>query len=687
MKAKQIYLTFLILFFFVQSNIFSQIHQPVKWSFSSKRVSDDEAVLTFRAKIDNTWHLYGAYIPSGGPIATTFYYDTVLTDFAFDGKLVEPTGKTKYDKEFEMNLKMFDKEAIFTQKIKIKNPKAFKITGYVTFMCCDDSQCLPPTDEAFEFKFDKKSNASSTLDENANAVQDTAELISSDDTLTKNDSSSTESNLSNTIEKQNKEEEGGFLGIIIKGFLGGLLALLTPCVFPMIPMTVTFFLRSRKSRKKAIADAIIYGASIISIYVIIGLSITIIFGANALNSMATSPVFNTIFFLLLLIFSISFFGVFELQLPAKWTNALDSKADKTSGLLSIFLMAFTLVLISFSCTGPIIGTLLVDAATSGKMLSPLLGMAGFATALAIPFTLFAIFPSWLQSMPKSGGWLNAVKVVLAFVLLAFSLKFLSSADSVGQWNLLPREVFLALWIIIFTLLGFYLLGKIKFSHDTEMKHLPVSRLFLSIAVFTFVVYMLPGMFGAPLKLIGSFLPDISSQEFVLTQGGGAGDGVQEELPEGKKVKLGAHGLVKFLDYEEGMAYAKDKNKPVFLDFTGFGCTNCKKMENNVWSDKRVLKILKNDFVIIALYLDDITKLSESEQYISTVGNKERKIRTVGAKWSDFQAKTYGVNSQPYYVLLDNEGKKLVENAFTLSSDIEAFTSFLSKGKAQYEAGK
>jgi len=653
---------------------FSQIFDPVKWTFSVDRISDDVATLIFTAKIDKTWHLYSTVVetrPEGNPVATSFTFEPAKNKFQLNGKVTEPKGVTKYDPNFEMNLKLFDKSAVFKQKIKILSADAFVIKGFVEFMCCDDSRCLPPTEAPFELKIEKKSGLS-PLTNDTSATIDTASVPDTSMVKTKTDSIP----VVNTAEKG--KEKTGLLWIFVIGFLGGLLALLTPCVFPMIPMTVSFFLRGKKSKKKGITDALFYGISIMIVYVVLGLGITIIFGANALNAMSTNPIFNILFFLLLLVFAISFFGVFELQMPSKWTNALDSKADKTSGFISIFFMAFTLVLVSFSCTGPIIGTLLVEAAVSGKTLSPIVGMTGFSLALAIPFTLFAVFPSWLKSMPKSGGWLNAIKVVLAFSLLAFSLKFLSTADLVGQWNFLSRPVFLALWIVIFTLMGMYLLGKIKFSHDSEMNHLPVGRLFLAIAVFTFVVYMIPGMFGAPLKLISSFLPPMTTQDFVLTSGGGPA--LTEALPEGKNVSRGAHGLVMFHDYKEGLDYAKEKGKPVFLDFTGLGCVNCKKMEADVWSDSRVLNILSKDYVIVSLYVDDRTTLPEAEQYISKLGGKERKIKTIGNKWSDFQAEKFGVNSQPYYVLLDNNGNKLVEEAFSFNTDVDAFVKFLEAGK-------
>ncbi len=667
MKNKLLKYSLLIIISVFSFQVFSQILEPVKWSFLLERTNDDEAILIFKAKIEKTWHLYGTDLPPGGPIATSFNYEKDAQKYKLVGKVSEPKGVTKFDPNFEMEMKLFDNAAVFKQKIKIISAESFTIKGYVEFMCCDDARCLPPTEEPFEFQLEKKTIPTDTI----------AQI---DDTIPNNDTVQTVITENQTGAPQ-EEEKSSVFWIFIFGFLGGLLALITPCVFPMIPMTVTFFLRGKKSRRKAITDAAVYGISIVVIYVILGLGISIIFGANALNAMATSPIFNILFFLLLIVFAVSFFGVFELQMPAKWTNALDSKADKTSGFISIFFMAFTLVLVSFSCTGPIIGTLLVEAAVSGKTLSPLMGMMGFSIALAIPFTLFAIFPSWLQSMPKSGGWLNAVKVVLAFILLAFSLKFLSTADLVGQWNILSRPVFISLWIVIFSFMGMYLLGKIKFSHDSDMPHLPVSRLFLAIITFSFVVYMLPGLLGAPLKFISSFLPPMTTQDFVLTQGGGTAS--EEPLPEGKHVKRGVHGLIMFTDYAEGLSYAKQQNKPIFLDFTGLGCVNCKKMEADVWADNNVLKLLKEDFVIISLYVDDRTELPENEQFTSTLGGKERKIRTIGQKWSNFEAEKFGMNSQPFYVILNTEGNKLIEETFAFNPNAEAFFNFLKKGKESF----
>ncbi len=469
----------------------------------------------------------------------------------------------------------------------------------------------------------------------------------------------------------------------IMGILGGLLAMLTPCVFPMIPLTVSFFLRNADNRTRAFRDALFYGFTIIFAYVVLGLAISVIFGPATLNALATSPGFNIFFFALLVFFAASFFGAFELTMPASWSNALDSKADKTGGLIGVFLMGLTFVLVSFSCTGPIVGTLLVEAAIGGSVFAPAIGMLGFSLALAIPFSLFALFPTALKSLPKSGGWMNAVKVVLGFIVLAFSLKFLSIADAVGQWGILDREVFLVIWIAIFLLMGLYLIGKIKFAHDTELKYLSVPRLMLAIATFAFVLYMIPGLWGAPLRAISSFLPSPVTQDFdlsrITTQ---APTNESETIYVGKSVQEGPHGLMAFTDYDEGMAAARQAGKPVFLDFTGLGCANCRRMEANVWSDPRVLEKLRNDFVKISLFVDDRTRLPEEEQFISSALGRERRVSTIGQKWSVFQAERYGANTQPYYVILDHE-ENMLAPAYGYDTNVERYLEFLTTGSNNF----
>ncbi len=651
-------------------NLHAQVLEPVKWSFSSEMTGKNTAMLKFNATIEDGWYLYSQNIPDGGPIKTSFYFND-LSGFEFvgsdveiteeeswtgDGSMIyrvifdEPVPEEKEDPNFGMVLKLLKHGADFTREIRILTGEPLEITGHLEFMCCDNEKCLPPSDIEFSFTFDVEEPAAPSEAEPATAVW----------------------------------------YMFIVGFLGGLLALITPCVFPMIPMTVSYFLRSSGSKAKGRRDGIFYGISIVIIYVALGMGISLIFGSDKLNLMATSPIFNMFFFILLLVFAAAFFGAFEIQLPSSWVNKMDSQAEKSGGLIGVFLMAFVLVLVSFSCTGPIIGTLLVQAAVSGSWLAPMLGMAGFATALAIPFTLLAIFPSMLGSMPKSGGWLNSVKVVLAFILVAFSLKFFSVADAVGQWGLLSRDVFLAIWITVFTLMGFYLLGKIKFHHDDDVPYVSVTRLFFVLVSFSFAVYLVPGMWGAPLNAVSSFAPSLTTQEFNLNKPGFGG--MQAAAPVltddyGKyKTKEGVYGLIKFLDYEEGLEYAKTAEKPVFLDFTGHGCANCKKMEQSVWSDQRVLQLLMNDYIIVSLYVDERTALPADKQYVSDFGGKERKIRTVGAKWSDFQARNYGVNSQPYYVLLDHNENRLAQ-PYSFNTNVDEFIQFLENGVEAFKAGK
>jgi len=681
LAIKSLLLLTLLSGFSFESN--AQVLEPVKWSYNSEMTGASKALLKFTATIDDGWYLYSQNIADGGPIKTSFYFneikgfefvdsDVEITEedsFEGDGSKIyrvvfnEPVPEEKEDPNFGMVLKLLKKHADFTREIRILTGEPLTITGFLEFMCCDNEKCLPPTSIDFTFSLQ------------AEGV--TAEGNSqSNDAVTAND--------------EPKDDTGDSVWyMFIVGLIGGLLALITPCVFPMIPMTVSYFLRSSGSKAKGRRDGIFYGISIIIIYVALGMGISLIFGSDTLNLMATSPIFNIFFFVLLLVFAAAFFGAFELTLPSSWVNKMDSQAEKSGGLLGVFLMAFVLVLVSFSCTGPIIGTLLVQAAVSGSWLAPMLGMAGFATALAVPFTLLAIFPSMLGNMPKSGGWLNSVKVVLAFILVAFSLKFFGVADAVGQWGLLDRETFLAIWITIFTLMGFYLLGKIKFHHDDDVPYISVTRLFFVVVTFSFVVYLIPGMWGAPLNAISSFAPSMTTQEFNLKSAGRSSAPVATALTEDYseyKTKQGVHGLTMFLDYSQGMEYAKSIGKPIFLDFTGHGCANCKKMHQAVWGDERVLQRLVGEFVIISLYVDERTALPADEQYISDFGGKEKKIKTVGAKWSDFQARNYGVNSQPYYVLLDNEGNQLAK-PYSFNTNIDEFIAFLDQGIEGFKAGQ
>lgn len=670
MRKKQISLWLMLLV--ALSPSYAQVLEPVKWSFSLNRISETQVEVIADATIDNKWHLYSTTIPDGGPIPTSLHIEASDTYEAIGELRQTPEPKPFFDEAFQMELGYFSKSARLTQTIELKQSGSHIIRGYVEFMVCDDSRCLPPDQVEFELSLAgsesaelaaaiPEGEADSALLPGGAAGNDATSVISANEAI-------------------DSTEDKGYWAIFWLSFLGGLAALLTPCVFPMIPLTVSFFLRNADNRRKALRDGFFYGLTIIFAYVFLGLLIAIIFGADALNNMATSPVFNIIFFALLLFFAASFLGAFELTMPSKWSNKLDSKADSTGGVLGVILMGLTFVLVSFSCTGPIVGTLLVEAAVGGSMFSPAIGMLGFGLALAIPFTLFAIFPTAMKSLPKSGGWMNAVKVVLGFIVLAFSLKFLSIADSVMGWGILDREVFIAIWIALFFIMGLYLIGKIKFAHDSDLTQLSVGRLGLAIATFAFVVYLIPGLWGAPLKAVSSFLPSITTQDFNLNENRGGTLQTSVNLPQGASVVAGPYGLMKYTDYREGLSAAREAGKPVFLDFTGLACANCKKMINNVWSDSRVTTMLAEDFIIISLYVDDRSPLPESGQYVSEVTGK--RIRTVGNKWSDFQISRYQNNSQPYYLLLDHDEKPL--NApCGYNPDVEAYVKWMQEGKASF----
>lgn len=666
------------------------VSDAVKWTHSVERKSDTERILVFKATIGSGWHMYATSIPEGGPQPTTLLVDKIA-GAQLVGKLYSPTAPIeKFDNMFEMQIGYFEDKAELRQKIKVTDPEKFRFEGAVRYMVCNDQQCLPPTSyeinlgvkDLGELPKPKEPEAvavpvEQTAEPATPAVEPTpvqeqaltdslAALPTDGDTATP---TTTEDDLWRPAieelkafgDKTHAEANSSLLMILLYGFLGGLIALMTPCVWPMIPMTVSFFLKRTKDRSKSIRDAITYGVSIIVIYLILGLVVTALFGPAALNNLATNAIFNIVFFLLLVFFAISFFGAFELVLPASWTNKMDQKADSSSGLLSIFFMAFTLALVSFSCTGPIVGTLLVQAASMGDLLGPAVGMFGFALALALPFALFAIFPSMLQSMPKSGGWLNSVKVVLAFLELALSLKFLSVADLAYGWGILDRETFLALWIVIFTLLGFYLLGKINFPHDTPSERTSIPGLFLGLISLAFAAYMVPGLWGAPLRSISAFAPPLTTQDFNLYEGG-------------------VHA--KFDDYEMGMEYARKKGKPVLVDFSGYGCVNCRKMEASVWIDPRVKGILENDYVLITLMVDDKTALPE---VIEVEENGSRvKLRTVGDKWSYLQRHKFGANAQPFYVALDHAGRPLTTSR-AYNEDIPAYIEWLQSGLKQFKA--
>ena len=668
----------------------AQIQEPVKFKSELKTLAAGEAEIVFTATIDKGWHVYSTDLGDGGPISATFNVEKI-SGATVVGKL-QPKGKeiASYDKLFEMNVRYFESTAQFVQKLKLTGGD-YKIEGFLEFGACNDENCLPPTQVEFNFSGKAevaKGAAATTPAEKVTApAEDTKpETQPASQTETPADTASTgiiggadgptDINVAGNIDlwkpvindlqsygETTSQEDMSWFYIFITGFLGGLLALFTPCVWPIIPMTVSFFLKRSKDKKKGIRDAWTYGASIVVIYVTLGLAITLIFGASALNALSTNAVFNILFCLMLVVFAASFFGAFELTLPSKWSNAVDSKAEATSGLLSIFLMAFTLSLVSFSCTGPIIGFLLVQVSTTGSVVAPAIGMLGFAIALALPFTLFALFPSWLKSMPKSGGWMNVIKVTLGFLELAFALKFLSVADLAYGWRILDRETFLALWIVLFALLGFYLLGKIKFPHDDDDTKVGVGRFFMALFSLAFAVYMVPGLWGAPLKAVSAFAPPMQTQDFNL---------YNNEVH------------AKLEDYDLGMEYARQHGKPVMLDFTGYGCVNCRKMELAVWTDSKVSDIINNDYVLITLYVDNKTPLTSPVKV--TENGRERTLRTVGDKWSYLQRVKFGANAQPFYVLIDNEGRPL-NKSYSYDEDIPKYIEFLQTGLENYKKGK
>ena len=639
------------------TSAFAQIQDPVQFKAEWKSISDTEAQIVFTGAIDADWHVYSTDLPEGGPISATFNTDK-MEGIELDGKLM-PEGKEieAFDKVFDMKLRYFEEKATFIQKLKITASNYF-IEGYLEYGSCNDENCLPPTEVPFTFSGKGGANASATIasdNKSENSSSNVSTAVSTADYW-----SPVIDKLNSFGEETAQTTNQSWIYIFFAGFIGGLLALFTPCVWPIIPMTVSFFLKRSKDKKKGIRDAWTYGASIVVIYVTLGLAITLIFGASALNALSTNAVFNILFFLMLVVFAASFFGAFEITLPSKWSNAVDSKAEQTSGLLSIFLMAFTLSLVSFSCTGPIIGFLLVEVSTTGSVVAPAVGMLGFAFALALPFTLFAMFPSWLKSMPKSGGWMNIIKVTLGFLELAFALKFLSVADLAYGWRILDRETFLALWIVLFGLLGFYLLGKIKFPHDDDDNTVSVPRFFMALASLAFAVYMIPGLWGAPLKAVSAFAPPMNTQDFNL-------------------YKNEVHA--QFDDFDAGMEYAKRNGKPVMLDFTGYGCVNCRKMELSVWTDSKVSKLIQDDYVLITLYVDNKTPLPEHIKV--TENGKERTLRTLGDKWSYLQRVKFGANAQPFYVLIDNEGNPL-NKSYSFDEDINKYVDFLETGLNNYK---
>ena len=636
---------------------YAQIYDPVEWSTSVEKISDTEYDLIVKATIEDKWHLYSQIVPEDGPIATSFIF-TETAAYSLVGKPTEDEGYSAAEPAFDNKvIKYFKNNATFKQRIEILSKNTQKIVGELEFMVCNDLNCLPPTFVDIEFTIPGEKVAVESADKK--------------ETVT-------------PIKKKDKSANKSLLTIFIIAFFSGFAALLTPCVFPMIPMTVSFFTKQSKSKAAGIKNAIIYGASIVIIYVLLGIIVSAVFGADALNALSTNVWFNIIFFLLLLVFAVSFLGAFEITLPSSWGTKVDAQADR-GGVIGIFFMALALAIVSFSCTGPIVGTLLVEAAAGGSQIGPIVGMLGFSLALAIPFALFAAFPGWLNSLPKSGGWLNTVKVVLGFLELALAFKFLSNADLVLQLHWLEREVFLAIWIAIFGTLALYLFGKIQLPHDSPLTHISVGRLSLGLVVLSFTIYMIPGLWGAPLNLISAFPPAQHYSESpygvgFTKLGGGTTASNHGELPEGAHV-MAPHNIIAFNDYELGLAYAKKINKPVMIDFTGHACVNCRKMEQNVWAKDKILPILKNDIVLISLYVDDKRKLEGGEEIESKL-RPGKKLKYIGQKWSEFQTIRYQANAQPFYVLMDHNEENLIDPA-GYTPDVDEYHAWLKEGISKF----
>lgn len=629
----------------------NNIINPVKWDFSSKKIRDCEYELSFKAKIEENYHMYGQKSYGDLPLSTSFQF-TPNSNYELVGKPTESKLIKKFEPLFDSELEFFEQEASFVQKIKLKSDKAFEIKGNVEFVLCNDVQCLSPKTEEYSLK-----------------VEGSAECL-----------------ISGTVEAESKNSRSWW-SIFLIGFLGGLAALLTPCVFPMIPMTVSFFTKSSKTRAKGISNALIYGSSIIVIYILLGIGVTMAFGPAALNALSTNVWFNLGFFVLLVIFAISFLGAFEITLPSRFINKMDSQSDR-GGLIGIFFMAFTLALVSFSCTGPIIGTLLVDAAVNGGLAGPFWGMFGFSAALALPFGLFAAFPGWLNTLPKSGGWLNSVKVVLGFLELALAFKFASNADLVVQANILTREIFIAIWIAIFGIMGIYLMGWLKLAHDSAIQHLSVSRLFLAILTFSFTIYLIPGLWGAPLKLISGFPPpdfySESPQGFGNSKSAIGLNSSQNDNETGHPKEHCPNELPCFHDYDQALAYAKKVGKPLLIDFTGWACVNCRKMESQVWTDPEVDKRIRNEVILVSLYVDDKTELPANEQTVKKLGSRDFQIKSIGNKWSYMQTNLYKTNAQPQYILVDNNEQQLTKETAHYDSDIKKYVNWLDEGLNEFK---
>lgn len=705
----------------------AQILDPVSWNTSAEKVSDGVYRLDARADMLPSWHIYALTLPAEGPIPTEFVFSQ--QGYSLQGKMQEPTPLKSYDENFRMDILWHDGQPVFSQQIEITGEPLAQIQAEVTYMACNDQQCLaagdPDTDvpaagRRAVLPRAKSSRRPAGAHDAAHPGQEVlcripnsgsglrrrlsggdgdrrtrrpdGDLVA--DSLGEDSGAQVEETEAlNTAQEANGRPEGtssGLLGTFLFAFVAGLLALVTPCVFPMIPMTVSFFMKRYSDRKKGIRDAMLYGLSIIVIYLILGVGVSALFGADALNAMSTDPWFNIFFFVLLVVFAASFFGAFELTLPSSWVNKMDRKSDR-AGLVGIFFMAFTLALVSFSCTGPFVGTILVEAAVKGNFWGPVVGMAGFAIALALPFTLFALFPGWLSGLPKSGGWLNSVKVVLGFIELAFALKFLSNADMVLDWHLLEREVFIALWVVIFAMMGFYLLGKIRLPHDSPLESISVTRLFLALITLSFALYLVPGIWGAPVKIISAFAPPTTYSE--AASAGGSKETLEILQIEPMSVRrepiglpyreTGPQGIPVFTDLEQATTFAKAMNRPILLDFTGKACVNCRKMEADVWSDARVKNLLSNEFVVVELYVDFREKLPESEQYTTPEG---KSIRTVGQKWTDYQIRRFGSNSQPYYVITDPDDRVIAPTR-AYDTDVEAYLAWLNEALETFRTQK
>jgi thiol:disulfide interchange protein DsbD len=665
-------LLFTLLSFFILVGAQAQILDPVKWKTSIEQKSDTEFLLKFEATIQKDWHFFSQFTPDGGSLPSVFIYENTKGNYQLVGKTTESKYKKVYSDIFEVDEYMFEDSAKFAQLVKVTNPALKSIKVEVEYQACLE-QCIQQF-KNFEFKLPIRADIASEIVEVA--TLDTTKVDATKVDIENATTVTAESTI--PVKNEKDEEKKGLWTIFIIAFFSGFAALLTPCVFPMIPMTVSFFTKQSKDRAKGIKNAMYYGLSIIVIYVALGSAITAVFGADSLNELSTSVAFNVIFFGLLIFFAASFLGAFEIVLPNSWANKVDRQADR-GGIIGIFFMALALAIVSFSCTGPIVGTLIVEAASKGGI-APIVGMLGFSSAIALPFMLFALFPGWMNSLPKSGGWLNTVKVSLGFLELAFAFKFLSNADLVLQLHWFERETFLAIWIAVFGIWALYLFGKISLPHDSPLQHISVGRLFMGLFVLSFTIYLIPGLWGAPLKIISGFPPPLHYSESPTGFGGGGQKNDDKVLPKG--AHIGPHGIIAFHEYEDGIAYAKEINKPILLDFTGYACVNCRKMEDYVWSDKKILSILKNDVVLISLYVDDKKELPESEKYVSPETGK--KIKTIGNKWSDFQITRYKANAQPYYLILDTDGTTLSKAPASYDPDIDLYERWLKEGIANFK---